>query len=127
MIRLGAAIPMCTPRSLVKGTTPVKQLHTYHKLGVMLLLIALLSGLLPARPTFAQSAQLSMNLSPDQPVNVPPAAVRAGFWVANAMNRVDGPQRAEMVAFELVLMQLYKQNPNLPTAVAVQKIQALQT
>jgi hypothetical protein len=104
----------------------MKRLYIFYKLGVVALLVALLAGLAPTRPSFAHPAQRSINLSAEQPVDVPPETVRAGFWVANALHRVEGSQRAEMMAFELVLMHLYKQNPDLASDVAVQKIRDLQ-
>jgi hypothetical protein len=104
----------------------MKRLYIPYKLGVVALLVALLAGMLPARPSLAHSAQRPISLSAEQPVDVPSETVRAGFWVANAMHRVEGSQRAEMMAFELVLMHLYKQNPDLAPEVAVQKIRDLQ-
>jgi hypothetical protein len=102
------------------------QLRTYYRIGIAVLLVALLAGLLPAHTSLAQSARLARNLSVNEPIDVPAEAVRANFWVANAMNRVDGPRRAEMVAFELVLMHMYKQNPDLPAATTIQKIRDLE-
>src|SRR5258706_3191568 len=110
----------------IERNNPVKRLYTYYKLGLVALLVALLTGLLPAQSSFARSTRPS-GLSQDLPVEATPAEVRAQFWVANALQRVDGPQRAEMIAFEHVLMHPDKQNPDLPSAVAVQKIHDLQT
>jgi hypothetical protein len=104
----------------MKGAIAMSQLRTYYRISTVLLLVALLTGLIPARPSLAQSSRLARNLSANEPIDMPAEDVRANFWVANAMNRVEGVQRAEMVAFELVLMHMYKQNPDVPAATAAQ-------
>src|SRR5262245_20720776 len=111
----------------MEGTIAMTHLHIYHRIGIAVLLVALLSGLVPAQPSLAHPARRTLSVNEDQPVHVLPQYVRTEFWVVNAMDRVGGPQRAEMVAFELVLTHLYRQNPDLPPAVAVQSIHDLQT